>query len=248
MSVVNKIENNKKYLCSKNMLRHVAIIMDGNGRWAKNQGKLRIEGHREGIRAVIKSIEFAVLNKIEVLTLFAFSSENKIRPVLEVISLMDLFLNVLDTHLEYLKVNNIRLRVIGDKSFFNKTLQDKINESEKRTKNNSGLTLNIAANYGGRWDIIEAIKKIIKKVQLGTLNPEEINDITVSKLLCMNDLPAVDLVIRTGSEFRISNFLIWQITYAELYFTDVLWPDFDNQIFQSAVDFFLYRKRRYGGL
>lgn len=248
MSLTNKSKINRKSFYSKNNLRHVAIIMDGNGRWAKNRGKLRIEGHREGIKAVIKSINFALLNKIEVLTLFAFSSENRIRPSLEVMSLMDLFLNVLNAQIENLKLNNVRLRIIGDRNFFNKSLQDKINESEILTSENNGLTLNIAANYGGRWDIIEAIKKIIIEVQLGRLNPKDINDTTVSKLLCMGDLPSVDLVIRTGREYRISNFLIWQIAYSELYFADVFWPDFNNQIFKSAVDFFLYRKRRFGGL
>jgi len=248
MSLIDKFKINKKKNYPKNNLRHVAIIMDGNGRWAKNRGKLRIEGHKAGIKPVIKSIKFAILNKIEVLTLFAFSSENKIRPSLEVISLMDLFLNVLNTQIGNLKLNNVRLRIIGDRNFFSKSLRDKINESESLTSKNSGLTLNIAANYGGRWDIIQAIKKIVIKVQLGILNPSNINDKTVSKLLCMSDLPSVDLVIRTGREYRISNFLIWQIAYSELYFADVFWPDFNNHIFKSAIDFFVYRKRRFGGL
>ncbi|WP_232037634.1 polyprenyl diphosphate synthase [Buchnera aphidicola] len=236
----NKKENNK-------LVRHVAIIMDGNGRWAVNKGKLRIEGHREGIKAVIKVIDFAIVSKLEALTLYVFSSENWIRPTSEISSLMKLFLHVLNTQLDNLHKKNIKLKVIGDISLFSRELQEKIKNSELVTSNNNGLQLNIAANYGGRWDIIQAVKKTVIKIKQKKLSFIEINDITFSKELCMSDLAPVDLVIRTGGEYRISNFLIWQISYSELYFTDVLWPDFDKYHFKLAIHCFLNRKRNFGG-
>ncbi|UQY44941.1 (2E,6E)-farnesyl-diphosphate-specific ditrans,polycis-undecaprenyl-diphosphate synthase [Erwinia sp. PK3-005] len=227
--------------------RHVAIIMDGNGRWAKNQGKLRVSGHKAGVKSVRRAVSFAVSNKLEALTLYAFSSENWSRPAQEVVALMELFVWALDSEVKSLHKHNVRLRIIGDISRFNSRLQERIRRAEELTQQNNGLTLNIAANYGGRWDIIHGVKKIAEQVQEGLLRPDQIEESTLSEFLCMHDLAPVDLVIRTGGEHRISNFLLWQIAYAEFYFTDVLWPDFDEQVFEGAMNAFSHRERRFGG-
>jgi len=226
---------------------HVAIIMDGNGRWAHQKGKMRILGHKEGFKAVKKAIKFSILKNLKILTLYAFSSENWNRPLYEIQSLMELFLFALDSEIENFKKYNIRFKVIGDITYFNKKLQNSIYKAEQITLNNSGLILNIAANYGGRWDIIQSVKKIINKVEKGILNANTIKEETISQNLSTRKLLPVDLVIRTGGEKRISNFLLWQIAYSELYFTDVLWPDFNSDIFQDAIDSFLSRERRFGG-
>lgn len=227
--------------------RHVAIIMDGNGRWAKNQGKLRISGHRAGVQSVRRAVSFAVSNNLEALTLYAFSSENWSRPAQEVTALMELFVWALDSEVKSLHKHNVRLRVIGDTSRFSPRIQERIRRSETLTANNSGLTLNIAANYGGRWDIIEGVKKLAEQVQEGLLRPDQITEESLTSQLCMQELAPVDLVIRTGGEHRISNFLLWQIAYAEFYFTDVLWPDFDEHVFEGALNAFSLRERRFGG-
>ncbi|QHM69882.1 (2E,6E)-farnesyl-diphosphate-specific ditrans,polycis-undecaprenyl-diphosphate synthase [Mixta intestinalis] len=227
--------------------RHVAIIMDGNGRWAKNQGKLRVSGHKAGVKSVRRAVSFAVSNKLEALTLYAFSSENWSRPAQEVVALMELFVWALDSEVKSLHKHNVRLRIIGDISRFNSRLQERIRRAEELTQQNNGLTLNIAANYGGRWDIIHGVKQIAEQVQEGLLRPDQIEETTLSRFLCMHDLAPVDLVIRTGGEHRISNFLLWQIAYAEFYFTDVLWPDFDEQVFEGAMNAFSHRERRFGG-
>lgn len=227
--------------------RHVAIIMDGNGRWAKNQGKLRISGHKAGVKSVRRAVSFAVSNNLEALTLYAFSSENWSRPPQEVTALMELFVWALDSEVKSLHKHNVRLRVIGDTSRFSPRIQERIRRSETLTANNSGLTLNIAANYGGRWDIIEGVKKLAEQVQEGLLRPDQISEESLTSQLCMQELAPVDLVIRTGGEHRISNFLLWQIAYAEFYFTDVLWPDFDEHVFEGALNAFSLRERRFGG-
>lgn len=227
--------------------RHVAIIMDGNGRWAKNQGKLRISGHKAGVKSVRRAVSFAVSNNLEALTLYAFSSENWSRPPQEVTALMELFVWALDSEVKSLHKHNVRLRVIGDTSRFSPRIQERIRRSETLTANNSGLTLNIAANYGGRWDIIEGVKKLAEQVQEGLLRPDQIIEESLTSQLCMQELAPVDLVIRTGGEHRISNFLLWQIAYAEFYFTDVLWPDFDEHVFEGALNAFSLRERRFGG-
>ncbi len=227
--------------------RHVAIIMDGNGRWAKNQGKLRISGHKAGVKSVRRAVSFAVSNNLEALTLYAFSSENWSRPPQEVTALMELFVWALDSEVKSLHKHNVRLRVIGDTSRFSPRIQERIRRSETLTANNSGLTLNIAANYGGRWDIIEGVKKLAEQVQEGLLRPDQITEESLTSQLCMQELAPVDLVIRTGGEHRISNFLLWQIAYAEFYFTDVLWPDFDEHVFEGALNAFSLRERRFGG-
>ncbi|MFP3013421.1 MAG: isoprenyl transferase [Arsenophonus sp. NC-QC1-MAG3] len=226
--------------------KHVAIIMDGNGRWAKQHGKLRINGHRAGTEAVQKVVKFAVKNEIQSLTLYAFSSENWSRPETEVTALMELFTWFLDDEVKNLNIHNIKLTIIGDISRFKSRLQNRIKHAIDLTANNTGLQLNIAANYGGRWDITHAMELIAKKIKAGSLLPENINEDTVNKFISLYDQPTVDLVIRTGREYRISNFLLWQIAYAEFYFTDVLWPDFDEKTFKSAIVAFNQRKRRFG--
>lgn len=227
--------------------RHVAIIMDGNGRWAKNRGKLRIFGHQAGVKAVRRAVSFAVSHRLNALTLYAFSSENWNRPAQEVKALMELFVRALDSEVKSLHKHGVQLRIIGDISRFSPRLQERIRRSEALTKNNSGLILNIAANYGGRWDIIQGVRQLAEQVQEGTLRPDTIDEDTLSHTLCLSDHTSVDLVIRTGGEHRISNFLLWQIAYAELYFTDVLWPDFDEHDFEGAMNAFAQRERRFGG-
>lgn len=227
--------------------RHVAIIMDGNGRWAKRQGKMRVFGHRAGVKSVRRSVRFAASHGIEALTLYAFSSENWNRPEQEVSALMELFVRALDSEVKSLHKHNVRLRVIGDISRFSQRLQERIHRSEKLTANNSGLTLNIAANYGGRWDIIQAVQALTEKVAAGELQSGDITEELLTQQVCLNDLAPVDLVIRTGGEHRVSNFLLWQIAYAEFYFSDVLWPDFDELTFEGALNAFAHRERRFGG-
>lgn len=227
--------------------RHVAIIMDGNGRWAKRQGKLRIFGHKAGVKSVRRAVSFAASHNLDALTLYAFSSENWNRPAQEVSALMELFVRALDSEVKSLHKHNVRLRVIGDISRFSARLQERIHRSEVLTENNDGLTLNIAANYGGRWDIIQGMRMLAEQVAAGTLRPDEITEEALDAKVCLQELAPVDLVIRTGGEHRISNFLIWQIAYAELYFTDVLWPDFDELVFEGALNAFAQRERRFGG-
>ncbi|MCV2525712.1 MAG: polyprenyl diphosphate synthase [Candidatus Lightella neohaematopini] len=228
--------------------KHIAIIMDGNRRWAKIRGKLSIFGYQNGVKSAKRAIEFAIKNNFNTLTLYAFSSENWNRPASEVNELMELFRYSLKNGICSLNDKKVRLKIIGDTSKFRKTLQKIIYDSEKLTKNNDGLNLNIAINYGGRWDIIQGIKKIINKVQMGLINPNQINEQTLCQVISMNDLDPVDLVIRTGGEYRISNFLLWQIAYSELFFTDVLWPDFNENIFFNAIKFFSQRNRRFGAV
>ncbi|WP_127959680.1 (2E,6E)-farnesyl-diphosphate-specific ditrans,polycis-undecaprenyl-diphosphate synthase [Serratia microhaemolytica] len=226
---------------------HVAIIMDGNGRWAKQQGKLRIFGHRAGLKSVRRAVRFAIDQQLDALTLYAFSSENWNRPLQEVSALMELFIRALDSEVKNLHKHHVRLRVIGDISRFSLRLQKRIHAAQQLTEHNRGLTLNIAANYGGRWDILQAVQALAVQVQQGNLAPAQIDEQHLGQHISMSDLPAVDLVIRTGGEHRISNFLLWQIAYAELYFTEVLWPDFDEPIFQGALNAFAQRERRFGG-
>ncbi|MEQ1975817.1 (2E,6E)-farnesyl-diphosphate-specific ditrans,polycis-undecaprenyl-diphosphate synthase [Xenorhabdus sp. SGI240] len=227
--------------------RHVAIIMDGNGRWAKKRGKLRVFGHRAGIKAVRSAVSFSVKNNINSLTLYAFSSENWNRPQQEVSSLMELFVFALDNEVKSLHKHNVKLSVIGDISRFSLRLQERIRRSVELTAGNTGLQLNIAANYGGRWDLVQSFKQIAEKIEANELSPEEITETTVDNFINLSQQPEVDLVIRTGGEHRISNFLLWQIAYAELYFTDILWPDFDETIFEGAINAFVKRERRFGG-
>lgn len=226
--------------------RHVAIIMDGNGRWAKQRGKLRVSGHKAGVKSVRAAVSFAHQLKLDALTLFAFSSENWRRPEEEVSALMSLFIAVLGSEVKKLHRNNIRLQVIGARSGFSAHLQRKIADAEALTANNTGLTLNIAANYGGRWDITQACRQAAEQVANGTLNAADIDEDYLNGLMNMADLAPMDLLIRTGGEQRISNFLLWQLAYAELHFTPVLWPDFDETAFSNAIAAFVSRERRFG--
>lgn len=226
--------------------KHVAIIMDGNGRWAQSQGKTRVSGHKAGVSSVKATVTHAAELGIKALTLFAFSSENWQRPKDEVNVLMDLFMYVLTKEVKRLHKNGIRFKVIGDVSRFSEKLQQKIIVSEKLTENNTGMVLSVAANYGARWDIVQATKQLAAKVKTNEMSLEDINEELLNKHLCLADTPELDLLIRTGGDYRISNFLLWQAAYAELYFTDVLWPDFDAIQFIKAIENFEQRQRRYG--
>jgi undecaprenyl diphosphate synthase len=226
--------------------QHIAIIMDGNGRWAKEQGKPRVFGHKNGVKAVRKTISTAAKLGIKAITLFAFSSENWRRPEDEVGILMELFITVLSTEVKKLHRNNLRLRIIGDVSRFNARLQAKIGQAEELTASNSGMVVNIAANYGGKWDITEAMKSIAEKVASQQLLPSDIDESLITNYLTMSDLPPVDLLIRTSGECRISNFMLWQLAYAELYFTPVYWPDFGEESLLDAISWFVNRERRFG--
>jgi len=228
------------------LLKHVAIIMDGNGRWSEQKGKHRVFGHKHGVKALRKAIVFAAEQKIQALTIFAFSSENWKRPEEEVNMLMELFFTVLGSEVKTLHKNNIKLNVIGDMTGFSQRLQKKINDAQRLTQDNTGLALSVAANYGGHWDITHATKKIAEQVKAGLLEVDDIDETLLTNTLSLSDLPAVDLMIRTGGDYRISNFVLWQLAYAELYFTDTLWPDFDAQSFQLAIDVFNSKERRFG--
>lgn len=235
-------------LDQNNMPLHVAIIMDGNGRWANQKGKVRMFGHRNGLNAVKKAVLFARKTGIKVLTLYAFSSENWNRPEQEVSALMALFMQALDHEVKKIHKNNIKLNIIGDTSRFNLQLQQKIKQAEKLTENNTALELNIAANYGGRWDILQAAKQLSQAVKSEELKSEEITEAMFCDYLVTKNQPEVDLLIRTSGEQRLSNFLLWQAAYAEFYFSPVLWPDFNEDEFHQAVLAYQQRRRRFGGL
>lgn len=231
---------------SRNNPRHIAIIMDGNGRWAQKRHMPRIIGHRAGVKAVRKIVECCAQHNIEVLTLFAFSSENWRRPPEEVSLLMDLFITTLQTEIDRMHENNIRLRFIGDMKPFSSKLKAKLTAGVAQTQHNTGLNLVIAANYGGRWDLAEAAKQIAVKAIAGELEIAQINADLINQHLALADLPEPDLFIRTGGEQRISNFLLWQLAYTELYFTDALWPDFDGAALEQALQSYKRRERRFG--
>ena len=226
--------------------KHIAIIMDGNGRWAQKRMMPRIMGHHAGVKAVRKIVEYCAKENIEVLSLFAFSSENWRRPKDEVSLLMELFMSTLQSQVDKLDKNNIRLRIIGDKAAFPDKLQEKIRAAEAQTAHNTGLTLVIAANYGGRWDIAQAVQKIVAGIKTGAIEEQAISEELIDQYLVTADLPEPDLFIRSGGEERVSNFLLWQLAYTEFFFTDVLWPDFDQAMMQRAIDSFKGRQRRFG--
>ncbi|MBR9827937.1 MAG: di-trans,poly-cis-decaprenylcistransferase [Oceanospirillales bacterium] len=226
--------------------RHIAIIMDGNNRWAKERHLPGLAGHKAGVNSVRAVIECCAEQGVEALTLFAFSSENWKRPALEVKGLMQLFMHALEREVRKLARHNIRLRVVGDLSRFSPELQQRIRDAEAKTAENTGLALNIAANYGGRWDIVQAAQSLARRCVSGELSPADIDEALFAEQVCLADLPAPDLCIRTGGEQRISNFLIWQFAYAEFYFTDAYWPDFGKAELLSAVQSFLTRERRFG--
>jgi len=220
--------------------------MDGNGRWAQLQGKGRVAGHKAGVESVRAVVSGARKAGVKALTLFAFSSENWQRPEKEVTVLMDLFLYVLTKEVKRLHKNNICFKVIGDLSRFSAKLQKNIAKSEALTVDNDGLVLSIAANYGGRWDITNATKKVAELVKNEELDVEDITEGVIHSHTCLAQLPPLDLLIRTGGDYRISNFLLWQAAYTEFYFTDTLWPDFNEAQFEKAIDIFDQRERRYG--
>ena len=226
--------------------QHVCIIMDGNGRWARKRLMPRTLGHRKGVEITRSAIEFFARAGIRHLTLFAFSSENWNRPQEEVTTLMDLFLRSLKENVEELNSKNIRIRFIGARDAFSQALQDQIKNSETLTANNSLMTVNIAANYGGQWDIVNAAKIIASKVACGEVNADQVDQALFESQLSLSDTPAPDLFVRTGGERRMSNFLIWQLAYTEFYFSDVLWPDFSVEEMQRALDDYAGRQRRFG--
>ena len=223
--------------------RHVAIIMDGNGRWAKRRLLPRIAGHHKGVEAVRNAVRTCAERGVSALTLFAFSSENWRRPQEEVSLLMQLFVSALQQEVDRLHQNGIRFRVIGDLSRFDRKLVDLIESAQKLTAANTGLTLTVAANYGGRWDILQAVNKL-RQSSGGDDSPW--TEAQLLPHLSMGDLPEPDLFIRTGGEKRISNFLLWQLAYTELYFTDTLWPDFDALALDLAITSYRQRERRFG--
>jgi len=224
--------------------QHIAIVMDGNGRWAKKQGKARVFGHERGVESARTMVECAAKWGVKSLTLFAFSSENWQRPEQEVGFLMKLFIKALDVEAKKLHKNSVRLKIIGDVSRFEPKLQQTIQKSEQLTEHNTGLQLNIAANYGGRWDIVEAARQFIKQSDNHKL--DNFDEKTFSQYTLLSSQADVDLFIRTGGEKRISNFLLWQIAYAELYFSDTLWPDFGEKQLYQAIEDFSARERRFG--
>ncbi|KJR30066.1 di-trans,poly-cis-decaprenylcistransferase [Vibrio navarrensis] len=226
--------------------KHIAIIMDGNGRWAKSKGQPRVFGHKKGVSAVRKTIAAASKLNIQAITLFAFSSENWRRPEDEVGLLMELFITVLSSEVKKLHKNNLRLRIIGDTSRFSERLQKKIAEAETLTASNTGMMINVAANYGGKWDIVQAVQKLAQQVEQGKLGASDIDEDKIAQHLTMADLPDVDLLIRTSGECRISNFMLWQMAYAEMYFTPVYWPDFGEDSLVEAITWFVNRERRFG--
>ncbi len=229
-----------------NLPRHIAIVMDGNGRWAKQRLLPRTAGHRAGVKATRKVVEFCIAESIEALTVFAFSSENWRRPEQEVSSLMELFITTLQSEIKKLHEQQVRVRFIGDCSAFSIKLQERIKQAMELTADNKGLQLNIAVNYGGRWDIANACNRILHEINDGKLAIETIDTELIHRYTCLSDLPEPDLYIRTGGERRISNFLIWQLAYTELFFTDILWPDFDRREFDRAIEWYHGRQRRFG--
>jgi undecaprenyl diphosphate synthase len=229
-----------------NTPRHIAIIMDGNGRWAKQRNRARTAGHQAGLKATRSTVQNCVELGIESLTLFAFSSENWRRPDQEVGMLMDLFLRALKSEVEQLHENGVCVRFIGDLTSFSSKLQQQMSAVEQTTRDNTVMNLSIAVNYGGRWDIAQAARRVALSVQSGDLSVNEIDVESVDKYLALSDLPDPDLLIRTGGELRLSNYLLWQMAYTELYFTDLLWPDFDMQALRQAISWFSGCERRFG--
>ena len=242
MSSTNKTSTNSV----KAPPKHIAIIMDGNGRWAKSRGLPRSSGHQKGVKSVRTIVKHCAKIGVNTLTLFAFSSENMNRPSEEVGLLFKLFLTVLRSETKKLKDNNIRLDIIGDLSVFTSEIQNLAEEAQKQLQNNTGLNLVIAANYGGQWDIAEATKKIATKATEGKIKPESIDSDVFGAHTALAQYPKVDLLIRTSGEVRVSNFLLWDIAYSELYFCDTFWPDFDANGLDLAINNFHSRNRRFG--
>ncbi len=236
----------KENIDTHNLPQHIAVIMDGNGRWAKKKGAARIFGHRNAIEAVRQVIEGSGELGVKFLTLYAFSTENWGRPKEEVDALMELLVNTLQKEISSLHKNNVRLGTIGDTEQLPKDCKENLKEAIEATKNNTGLNLLIALNYSGRWEILKAITKISEKVRLGLVVPSEIDETLFGQYLQTKDIPDPELLIRTSGEMRISNFLLWQIAYTELYITPKLWPDFRKEDLYEAICEYQKRERRFG--
>ncbi|RXR08395.1 polyprenyl diphosphate synthase [Pseudoxanthomonas composti] len=226
--------------------RHLAVIMDGNGRWAQQRRRPRAIGHRAGARAVNVCIDFCLQRGIGALTLFAFSSENWGRPEDEVGALMKLFMGALDREVDELHRRGVQVRFIGERTRFSEAIRLRMANAERLTAGNQALVLSIAASYGGRQDIASAARSLAEDVAAGRLQPQDITESLLSQRVALADLPAPDLFIRTGGDHRISNFLLWQLAYTELWFTDILWPDLSPELLQRAMDDFAQRERRFG--
>ncbi|MGY3229640.1 undecaprenyl diphosphate synthase [Luteibacter sp. HA06] len=226
--------------------RHLAIVMDGNGRWAKQRLRPRTFGHHAGQKAVKEAVEFCLRRGIASLTLFAFSSENWKRPATEVSALMELFLKAIDKEVDELHRNGVRIRFVGDLDAFAPELRARMLGAMERTAGNTALNMNVAVNYGGRWDIANAARLAVEAIARGEFTTAELDEARLNRYTCLADQPPLDLFIRTGGEHRVSNFLLWQLAYAELYFTDTLWPDVDQACLAEAVDDYARRERRYG--
>ena len=239
MSTIEDIDKEK-------LPRHIAIIMDGNGRWAKQRGKMRVFGHENGVRTVRETVENCVKFGIEFLTLYTFSTENWNRPKLEVDTLMRLLVSSLRKELKTFNENNVRLNTIGNIESLPKKAQRELEETILKTQKNTGLTLTLALSYGSREELSSAVKQIAIKVKNNIISPESIDETIINTHLYTHDLPDVDLLIRTSGEHRISNFLLWQIAYAELYFIDVFWPDFSEHHLTEAIKNYQNRERRFG--
>ncbi|MGL4364450.1 MAG: isoprenyl transferase [Bacteroidales bacterium] len=233
---------------SKSIPKHVAIIMDGNGRWAKARGLGRVFGHRNGVAAVRAATEAAAKIGVDILTLYTFSTENWGRPQSEIDALMGLLIDAIEKEEKTLQRNQVKFSTIGDLNTLPIDVQERIEKITLSTSQNKGLTLVIAINYSGRWDLVNATKMICQEFTQGKLNVEMINDELIEKYLSTSQMPNPDLFIRTGGDFRLSNFLLWQIAYSELLFTDVQWPDFREKHFMTAVEEFNLRERRFGRL
>jgi undecaprenyl diphosphate synthase len=232
----------------ENLPRHIAIIMDGNGRWARKRGLPRIAGHREGMKAVKRTVRACAELEIDVLTLYAFSTENWQRPKREVSALMSIFCEYINAEIDELMENGVKIVACGDISGLPKKVCRLLYDTIERTAENKGLVLNVALNYGGRDEIVRAVQKIGKRVKEGSLLPSEINEKLLSSFLDTHPLPDPDLLIRTSGQLRVSNFLLWQIAYTEIYITDVLWPDFTERELMEAIKDYQKRERRFGGI
>jgi len=235
-----------KLIDKENIPKHVAIIMDGNGRWAKKKGNNRLFGHKNGVTAVKETTEAAATIGIKHLTLYAFSTENWNRPKMEVDGLMSLLVSAIENESKTLMKNQVRLTTIGDTSQLPNNVQIKLQDLINKTSDNKGLNLNLALNYSGKWDILNAVQNITKAVKNDTLDIEQINYDTISEYLSTKNMPDPDLLIRTSGEYRLSNFLLWELAYAEFIFTDTLWPDFRKENLYQAILDFQKRERRFG--
>jgi undecaprenyl diphosphate synthase len=236
----------KEKINLSNLPQHIAIIMDGNGRWAKQQGEQRIFGHENGVKSVKDTVEAAAELGVKYLTLYAFSTENWNRPKEEVIALMQLLVHTISAETKTLNENNIRLQAIGDLKSLPEDCYNELQEAIDKTKNNSRTTLVLALSYSSRWELLNAMQVIAKKIENKTLSPQNITEDTINAHLCTSGMPEPELMIRTSGEHRISNFLLWQLAYAELYFTDKLWPDFRKEDLYEAILDYQNRERRFG--